>query len=362
MKIILYKRPSSTYEYFKNKITQTLQSFPIEFEFVEISDVNTLITDNILNTPAIKIGNDILSFEHHDINVFVDDANTWIIEKFKNQKGYDLLIPIDFSEASENAATYAIHYAENTPVNSMNLFHFYHPNAIEIEKKPTYNFELEVQNKMVEITESLKSLPNLEIFEQIELKGKVVHGFAADEMIKLGEDNENSLIVIGSSGINNGLKYLLGSVTTKIAKNSTAPVLIIPPSSQYKKINRICFCTQNLDLDVIAIHKVIKFAKTVKAEIHLVHFNQNDAFNPQSIIKMMEEFYPKERLKYKEINGFDKYQSILKYIASEDIDILSMANESRGLFQELIHSSFTNKMIRNARIPMLVIHNKKNNL
>jgi nucleotide-binding universal stress UspA family protein len=56
---------------------------------------------------------------------------------------------------------------------------------------------------------------------------RVLEGHPADDILKLAEDSKMNLIVVGSIGVTGLDKFLLGSVTEKVVRNSKVPVLVV---------------------------------------------------------------------------------------------------------------------------------------
>lgn len=63
--------------------------------------------------------------------------------------------------------------------------------------------------------------------DDINVKKMVVTGFAAETIIKVAESEGVDLIVISASGKSGIHKFVLGSVTEKVLKNSNVDVLLV---------------------------------------------------------------------------------------------------------------------------------------
>lgn len=63
--------------------------------------------------------------------------------------------------------------------------------------------------------------------DDINVKKMVVTGFAAETIIKVAESEGVDLIVISASGKSGIHKFVLGSVTEKVLKNSDVDVLLV---------------------------------------------------------------------------------------------------------------------------------------
>jgi len=61
----------------------------------------------------------------------------------------------------------------------------------------------------------------------IPVERKVLEGHPANDILKLAEDSKMNLIVVGSIGVTGLDKFLLGSVTEKVVRNSKVPVLVV---------------------------------------------------------------------------------------------------------------------------------------
>jgi nucleotide-binding universal stress UspA family protein len=56
---------------------------------------------------------------------------------------------------------------------------------------------------------------------------RVEEGIPTEEILRVEEEEEVSLIVLGSHGISNIKEMLLGSVSEKVIKNAKCPVLVV---------------------------------------------------------------------------------------------------------------------------------------
>ncbi len=56
---------------------------------------------------------------------------------------------------------------------------------------------------------------------------RILEGHPAEDILKLAEESNISLIVVGSIGVTGLDRFLLGSVTEKVVRNSKVPVLVV---------------------------------------------------------------------------------------------------------------------------------------
>ena len=68
-----------------------------------------------------------------------------------------------------------------------------------------------------------------ENFKGVEAEGRVVVGYAAEEILKTAVKENSDLIVMGTQGRKGIDRILFGSVAEKVVKRSSVPVLTIRP-------------------------------------------------------------------------------------------------------------------------------------
>jgi nucleotide-binding universal stress UspA family protein len=68
-----------------------------------------------------------------------------------------------------------------------------------------------------------------ENFSNNKVKGKVLSGFAPDQILKFASDEDIDLIVMGTHGRRGINKVLFGSVADRVVKTAPIPVMTIRP-------------------------------------------------------------------------------------------------------------------------------------
>jgi nucleotide-binding universal stress UspA family protein len=69
-----------------------------------------------------------------------------------------------------------------------------------------------------------------ENFTDLNVEGKVVTGYPAEEILAICESEKCDMVVMGTHGRKGIDRVLFGSVAEKVVKSSTAPVLTVRPS------------------------------------------------------------------------------------------------------------------------------------
>ena len=137
-----------------------------------------------------------------------------------------ILVPVDFTEASERALDHGIELAKQFG-SSLTLVHVY--------SLPVYNFPDGSFIPTAEVIASLASAAQQQLdawvskrrASGVEIRGELRSGSPAEEICKLANEVGADLIVIGTHGRGLLGRALLGSVAQNVIRHATQPVLTV---------------------------------------------------------------------------------------------------------------------------------------
>lgn len=143
-----------------------------------------------------------------------------------------ILLPTDGSEYSEKAGEHAIWIAEKSISQIIVL------NVIDtsyLKSIPQHDLELSLEEQFKEegnmavkkFSEKLEQSQCNGTCKNVQFSSRIKKGKPADEILKVIKEEEIDLVVIGASG-KHGLNRLYpGSVTERVVRSATCPVLVI---------------------------------------------------------------------------------------------------------------------------------------
>lgn len=147
--------------------------------------------------------------------------------QFKN-----ILVPIDLSECSDSAITYALNLAELTGA-SIKVIHILRldmyaqdlpAGALELVIEQT---EKALNKRVTKVKTAFEKKKNT---SSIELTNEVIHGMSeAVTISRYAEKNKINLVVLHTHGRSGITRFLLGSVTERVLSHSKCSVLAIRP-------------------------------------------------------------------------------------------------------------------------------------
>jgi nucleotide-binding universal stress UspA family protein len=257
-----------------------------------------------------------------------------------------VIVPVDFSNISLNAARYAMqlltgHYGVN-----MILHHVY-------EKK---SFAAEANQKLEQLKTELREFGIVKI-ETLAEEGS---DFIA-ELEKLARHRVADLVIMGITGRSPIGQTFIGSNTLKMVEKKVCPVLIIPADTTYKDVKNVLLTSDFKDVHAhtpsVPIKKVLKtfhpnlHIMNVDSE-HYVALTEEYQAEKTKLIELFRDFNPE----FYFLSLPDVDEAINQFAQDKKIDFIIVIHKEYSLFSRLFVKSHTKKLIYHSSVPVLAVH------
>jgi nucleotide-binding universal stress UspA family protein len=202
----------------------------------------------------------------------------------------------------------------------------------------------------------------------------VEQGTAADSILALSEAQEVDLIVMGTHGRRGFDRLMVGSVTERVLRKASCPVLAVhKPSPDFLSsreqdpvhLNRILFCTDFSENSQQALGHAISLTAEYNAELTLLHVLE-DIPGSSSIeeatataMERLDKLISPERPKAGRIKTMVRvgspYQQIIQLALEARTDMVIMAVRGRGALNLAVFGSTTYRVIQLGSCPVLAV-------
>lgn len=140
-----------------------------------------------------------------------------------------IMIATDGSSRSRKAAALGIELAKQTGAEVLAIFVVDQISACSLEEcitvtTPVYTAKDILVNRG---EKAIKLVEDLAKSAGVSITHLIVEGNAAEQIIKTATDQSADLIVMGTLGTSGVKRFLIGSVTEKVIRHSTIPVLTV---------------------------------------------------------------------------------------------------------------------------------------
>lgn len=271
-----------------------------------------------------------------------------------------IIVPTDFSQNAFNALEYALAIARKMPAKVL-LFHSYHLPASNTTtfRDITPILKQDAERAMANLIKQVKSNS---LNDSITCESIVRKGHLLEQLSSLVTAEHAHLVVIGTKGATGLAEVFIGTTAASVIEHLSCPVMAVPECATFNEIHHILYATNYLTADMDSISRLTQIASLFNASILVAHIaaeNSNKAQEEASIYSFEKEvaqtiYYP--HLQFRLIESKDIYNGIENIIGDMKIDLIATTTQRRNLYQKLMSSSFTKKMVYQCHIPLLAFH------
>jgi nucleotide-binding universal stress UspA family protein len=286
------------------------------------------------------------------------------MNSLKTPKDNVILVPIDFSTASNNAMEHAVAIADLFD-NEISLLYVVEDSFIHslFSSSSEKNLMMDKINDQL----ALKATQIREKYPKITVNTIVKEGRVYKEILDTALHLPCDSIVMGYHG-SSAMEQVIGSTTTRVVSSSTVPVVIIketPSSTKYHKI------VLPIDLTKESRQKVswaIHLAKQYNSEVHVIMEIEQDEFLMNKVkadLAQVERLLAKEGVNYvSKILNDQEYpdefgQDIIQYCEEINADLVLIMTQKEVGIKEFFLGSFARQIIMGTKsTPVMAINPK----
>ncbi|HET7116780.1 MAG TPA: universal stress protein [Hanamia sp.] len=272
----------------------------------------------------------------------------------------NILVPIDFSAASHNAAKYAVSLAGifKSKVTFLNVV----PKTLIIDEK-TAQTSISMHQEMIAGNKDAlaKEIKNLSKNHKAKVHGYVNEGSPSNVILEMVNESKPDFIIMGMKGKGKS-NSVFGSTVTAVVRKSSIPVLIIPENANYQSIDTITFATDfNAGTESDRYSLLMRIAKKYNSFIQILNVQKKETqINEKEFIGKMATHRTFKILKHSfhTIEDTSVIEGINKFIEEKPCEMLVMMAHKHSFFERMLGKVYTKKMSYETRIPLLILQNK----
>ena len=280
-----------------------------------------------------------------------------------------ILVPVDFSAASANAAHYAgsLACSIQAKVELINVF------QVPVESPmtasligPQEGYEI-IENQSQENLQALAmeiSCRLRDSYEVLDFKPLItahnVMGEVNEEVNRYFQSEKMNLVIAGIKRRPGVWKALLGSNVRRMIERKDLPLMLIPEDYTYKKIRKIAFATDLSSTDVKLLCSLVELARPFNAEILIMHTTDpkfdhvHDKERAENFLGEVAGKVDYRRIYYRHVNSA-KVRAGLEWVVEHgQIDVLAMVPRSHSFIERILRGSYTKQMAGHINLPLLI--------
>lgn len=291
-----------------------------------------------------------------------------------------ILVPVDFSDPSKKALGHGLSLAIET--NATLILAHIVPFAPPVPYAHPYESRKLTETEAADVASELDELVDRELRGSVQTEAVVAFGDVRDELLRIAEEKDVDLIIMGTHGRRRFERWLLGSVAEGVLRHSHVPVLTVSHLDSAHSIERPqpiplhrILCATDLSEGALnAVNRSLEWARQFSAEVTILHVVPpvNWAFGAEHValdievdteairrgsLKRLTEMLPAEvkedpRVRTQLRQG-TPWEVILETADESKADLIVLSTSSRPGLDRALLGSTAERVVRAAHVPVL---------
>ena len=277
-----------------------------------------------------------------------------------------ILVPVDFSEPSEAALHYALHFAQVIGAELILL----HVACAPLPSATNYHLHIgllreEIEKGKAKLDEYIAKFSDLN-YKDGTGKLKITPVLESENGIipsieKVSKKYGAFLVVMGTHGMTRAEEILLGSVTADIiASKDTPAVLAIPNDAKFSAWQRIVYAADFSEKDKKVIDILLELASYFPtAKVDYLHISNEEErledIDRLHYLKSAFKQIPVSMLDFRFRENDDLDEGIDNYLDNYETSVLVMLTHHRNFFESLWNRSKAKEISFHTDVPLLVL-------
>lgn len=272
-----------------------------------------------------------------------------------------ILVATDFSGAAHNACVYAMELA--TVFNArLVLFSAYQQVPVPVMEAPVVlssaDMGVYVQERLAEEVRVINRGNTLPV-ETVCMEGLAIGG-----ILKTAKDYHADIIIAGMKENGKGFRKIFGSTVTALADRVTIPLIVVPATARYEKVEAIALANErdiDPDADMHVFDALREIGEKFGSRLYLVRVAENGfrgAYELQNRPRMLQRRLRELAPEYKCIEGKDIPKTLHLFTTGYHINMLALLPHQYSPPEKWFIKSITRSLIFETRIPLLVLPHK----
>lgn len=261
------------------------------------------------------------------------------------------LFATDFSDNSAHALRYVLRCFDGKFKNLIIAHAYYAPHAgasalVSIENMVRKESDEQMQKLLAEMKGE---------FDKYQVSTYCIYGDLPQAIKGIAKKHVVDLVAMGTKGAGDTGNKFFGSTAVDVLKSIDIPTLIIPEKASVEKIRRVGFAADFENTSADSLNPLSEVVRKTNSELIVFHIEKSTVPDTEFVFPDFEELKDIPHL-LAHVQDEDVIHGIETVIEDNNIDVMAMVAHHYNFLDKLFHKSVTKKMIMNAEIPVLILH------
>ena len=270
-----------------------------------------------------------------------------------------ILVPVDFSEYSENALKVASEIAkkQNAEIVAVHMLGLSDAVITKEEDSMEGMFFLKLtQKRFVEFLDK-------DYLEGITIHQTVKNYKVFSEIDDVAKEHNADLIVMGSHGSSGLSEVFVGSNTEKVVRTSAVPVLVIKKGSSFNASKAVFASDYKLE-SINVFNRVTSIFKLLDIDVKLLYVNLPGEYYlstneiEQRIANFIIHLHGDEKILPEDVTIYSDYsveKGVFNYAKRIKADIIGIPTHGRKGLAHFFSGSISEDIVNHSKLPVLTV-------
>jgi nucleotide-binding universal stress UspA family protein len=273
-----------------------------------------------------------------------------------------ILVPVDFSSTSANAAEYAVALTKEIQDVKIILYHVYSYitlSTLTDKFSSTNDTEESTRKKITDAElENLKSRLSPSDNQSISIDSD--EGFLIENLEKYILSNHVDLVVMGITGSSRISQVFMGTNTLNVVRHVSVPVLIVPPGAKYTGLKNVLFTSDFKDVARTTPFPALKKILDIfKPSLNILNVDSEHYIELTDQYKkereIMEDKLGSYNPEFSFLRAYDFLDGINSFAEAKNIDAIITVPKKHSFLSQLFKTSHTKKLAYHSHVPTFAI-------
>jgi len=269
-----------------------------------------------------------------------------------------ILVPIDFSEACDNALNYAVAFAKktNAQIHLLSVYDYALVSSDPLIMVPPPNEMMDEQLKKLEdIGEKIQATHG----KGLDVTFTCEAGTVIETINTYVKRHHIELIIMGMQGGGFISEKIIGSTTSSLMRRAACPVLGIPKQTKFNEIRQIVLATDHEAADYQGILDPLKaIIRVFDAHLYVLYVIEPKMKLDKGVVTGIQVNRALHDIPYTAhtVAEVDVEIAVDQFVEDRSIDLAVIIPRKHSFFYTLFHESNTKKLAFHTKVPLLAVH------
>jgi len=284
-----------------------------------------------------------------------------------------ILVPVDFSDHSENACLYAINLACKAQAEIKLLHVYYAPIVDLVPITDAYSIPVDLdlslrqfqnfaKRNLLSFVARIREKAKENGFGHIKIGYSLREGIAGNQIAQEARVYKPGIIVLGTPGAGEKNNVMAHRMVFRLYDQTNVPVLVVPRNATYADssgVKNVVYATEFDESDYVAIRRLMSILAGFHVRIYCINLARNapkswDTGKIDALINYFKKVNESIQLECLRFEGDNLTGQLLGFAKSLKIELIALTNRKRNLVARMVNPGIASKLLQESPVPMLV--------